>query len=105
MSAFLEPDPKKDKEKKDTEEDQEYLMRKVPSMQRLTGEQKAHQLRSIIRRLRKDKHLRDRGNDEIKKIAESYQELDFQAKKAQQEEKNRRDMGIKMPKKNIIKHQ
>ena len=58
-----------------------------------------------MKQFRKDKCLKDKSTEEIKKIALCYQHLDNEARKGQQQERIRRDMGIKLAKKDILREQ
>ena len=67
------------------------------------AEGKDDQLKGLMRQFRKDKCLKDKSIDEIRKIALTYQRLDNEARKGQQQERIRRDMGISIPKKDILR--
>ena len=70
----------------------------------MTPAEKAEQLRQLIKVFKKDKLLRERDREEIEAIAKSYQELEIAAKRAQLEERDLEQMGIKIPKKEKIRN-
>ena len=69
------------------------------------AESKDDQLKGLMKQFRKDKCLKDKSIDEIRKIAMTYQRLDNEARKGQHQERIRRDMGIKIPIKDIKREQ